>query len=141
MVTRELQNFNAKIGTSCLTFSLIDLLSRILKILLNSKRTAVGQNADLEGWVYIGHFLASKNGWDYVDASRLQGGDPTLSDLQSGQQLRTTDQLYVRASAPPGAHSTGAVLDLIPQGQIMNIEEVERTGGERVFAKVSKTGS
>ena len=137
----ELKEILSRITTSD---QLLGSADQSLKNIAEQQKTIVGQNENAAGWVYIGHFLPSKNAWDYVNASRLQGGDPTSADLQRGQQLRTTDQLYVRASTPPGEHSTGAVLDLIPRGQIMNIEEVGRTldtlGGERVWAKVSKAG-
>jgi hypothetical protein len=94
---------------------------------------------ELNGWAFLGHVNDSGD-WTYDQAKQLNGADPTLS--KTPQELRVTDQIYVRSDTDSSQHSTGQVVGVLQAGDLIRVEQFDQihaiAGGHFVWGKITR---
>jgi hypothetical protein len=110
-----------------------------LKSAGNISPTPQAAVSELNGWAFLGH-ISDSGDWTYDQAKQLNGADPTLS--QTPQDLRITDQVYVRADTGSSQHSTGQVVGVLQAGDLIRVEQFDQihaiAGGHFVWGKITR---
>jgi len=95
--------------------------------------------SELSGWAFLGHINESGD-WTYDQAKQLSGADPSLNNAP--QDLRITDQVFVRADTGSSQHATGQVIGVLQPGDLIRVEQFDRVhaiaGGYFVWGKTTR---
>ena len=95
--------------------------------------------SQLNGWAFLGQVKDSGD-WTYDQAKQLNGADPNLS--KTPQELRITDQVYVRADTSSSQHSTGQVIGVLQPGDLISVEQFDQihaiAGGHFIWGKITR---
>jgi hypothetical protein len=117
----------------------LEVADNSLKNAGNITPTSQAAVSQLNGWAFLGHIDDSGN-WTYDQAKQTNNADPSLS--KTPQDLRITDQVYVRADTSSSQHSTGQVIGVLQPGDSIQVEQFEQihaiAGGYFVWGKITR---
>lgn len=117
----------------------LEVADNSLKSAGNISPTSQANVSQLNGWAFLGHITDSGD-WAYDQAKQLNGADPNLS--KTPQDLRVTDQVYVRADTGSNQHSTEQVIGLLQPGDLISVDQFDQihaiAGGRFVWGKITR---
>ena len=117
----------------------LEVADNSLKNAGNISPTSQAAVSQLNGWAFLGHIDDSGN-WTYDQAKQTNNADPSLG--KTPQDLRITDQVYVRADTGSTQHSTGQVIGVLQPGDSIQVEQFDQihaiAGGYFVWGKITR---
>jgi len=133
---RIVQEAISKLNQSATSLEVADNSLKSAGNMLPTPQAAV---SELNGWAFLGHITDSGD-WTYDQAKQLNGADPNLG--RTPQDLRVTDQIYVRADTGSSQHSTGQVIGALQPGDLIRVDQFDPinaiAGGHFVWGKITR---
>lgn len=92
-----------------------------------------------EGWIFAGRVNEARTAWDSRSGRSIMG---TPSDIQPGNRVVTTGDVYLRDASQPLEHAQAPLLGVVGRGETVDVVARDsshaRTGGWFLWAKVRR---